>query len=35
MIEIYKGKQINYDQQTKDMLFRNRLQCLSFLVSIA
>jgi len=24
----------NYDQQAKDILFRNRLQCLSFLVSI-
>jgi len=25
----------NYDQQTKDILFRNRPKCLSFLVSIA
>jgi len=25
----------NYDQQAKDILFRNRLQCFSFLVSIA
>jgi len=31
---LLKNHDHNYDQQTKDILFRNRLQCLSFLVSI-